>query len=82
MKLLIIFTLIIQSATFALSNDTLKQKNINKQMEREKEYAQKQQFYQSKEYNLKSFEVDQESVNKLPDVPDYNEDFDMDDVYD
>jgi hypothetical protein len=56
------------------------EEKIKEQMEREKKYAKEQRFYQGDEYDLKSHEVD---PNSLPDVPviepDY--DFDITDVY-
>ncbi|QOR62919.1 hypothetical protein ACM66Z_05545 [Sulfurovum sp. ST-21] len=55
-------------------------KQLKEQMEREKKYAREQKFYQGDAYDLKSHEVD---PNSLPDVPviepDY--DFDITDVY-
>ena len=54
--------------------------HVKEQMEREKEYAQKQSFAQGDDYDLSAHEVD---PNALPDVPviepDY--DFDITDVY-
>jgi len=54
--------------------------HVKEQMEREKEYAQKQSFAQGDDYDLSAHEVD---PNTLPDVPliepDY--DFDITDVY-
>jgi len=63
------------------SNKTkLIDEHVKEQMEREKEYAQKQSFAQGDDYNLSAHEVD---PNALPDVPviepDY--DFDITDVY-
>jgi len=63
------------------SNKTkLIDKHVKEQMEREKEYAQKQSFAQGDDYDLSAHEVD---PNALPDVPviepDY--DFEIDDVY-
>jgi hypothetical protein len=56
------------------------EKHVKEQMEREKEYAQKQSFAQGDDYDLSAHEVD---PNALPDVPviepDY--DFDITDVY-
>ena len=65
------------------SNDTNKsqEKNkinteIEKQMEKEKKYAKEKAFYQGKDYDLKSYEIDPDS---LPDVPslESDDDFDM-----
>ena len=52
------------------------------QIEKEKKYAKERTFYSEKKYNFKDAEVNMESVKNLPDVPNHNEDFDMDDAYD
>ncbi len=63
-----------------LSKKELKEKQIREQMEREKKYAKEQRFYQGKEYDLKSQEVDPDTLDDVPDIkPDY--DFDITDVY-
>jgi len=81
-KILIIMT-IGGSILFADSNDTNRsqKKNkinaeIEKQMEKEKKYAKERTFYQGKDYDLKSYEIDPDS---LPDVPSLepDDDFDM-----
>ncbi|RUM66117.1 MAG: hypothetical protein DSZ05_04815 [Sulfurospirillum sp.] len=55
---------------------------LEKAIEKEKKYAKEQRFYTGKEYDLKSEEVDPETVKKVPLIePEY--DFDMDTgVYD
>lgn len=86
MKYLLILQLMVGS--YLLANQTTKnennrtQKHIKEQMEKEKKYAKEQRFYSGKNYNLKDSEVNMESVKNLPDVPNTNEDFDMDDAYD
>ena len=48
------------------------QKEIEKQMAREKKYAKEQKFYMGKEYDLKSREVDPKMLKDIaPIVPDY-----------
>lgn len=62
------------------SKSKIMEKEVKEQMEREKEYAQKQSFAQGDDYDLSAHEVNE---NSLPDVPviepDY--DFDITDVY-
>lgn len=65
------------------NKETLRtKKHINEQIEKEKKYAKEQRFYSGKDYNLKESEVNMDSVKNLPDIPDDNEDFDMNDAYD
>ena len=57
------------------------EKQIQKEMEKEKRYAQEKTFYQAHDYDFKGAEVNQASVDSLPDLEeDY--DFNMDSVYD
>ena len=55
---------------------------IKKEIEKEERYRREQRFYQGKEYDLKSHQVDPDAVKKVPLIePEY--DFDMDTgVYD
>jgi hypothetical protein len=62
--------------------DTLKDSHIEKQLKKEKKFAQEQQFYMGDDYDLKGAEVDDKSLKNIPTQPDYNDEFDMDDVYD
>ena len=67
------------------NNDSVKakraQEQIQEQMKREEKYAKEQTFYQGRNYDLSSSEVDPNSLDAIPDIePDYS--FDMDDVYD
>lgn len=52
------------------------EKQIKKEMEREKEYAIKQTFY----IDLKGAEINEESIKDVPELE--VDDFDMDSVYD
>jgi len=62
------------------SNDSLAQKHIQEQIEREKKYKEEQKFYQGEDYNLKEHEVDTKTVDKVPLIePEY--DFDITDLY-
>lgn len=73
------------SALFANDNTdskSLQKKHLQEQIEKEKKYSKEQKFYMGNEYNLKSFEVDKDSLKNIPEQPDYNEDFDMNNVYD
>ena len=66
------------------TNDTvskkLLEKQVKEQMEKEKRYSIEQTFYKGSAYNLKSAEVNPESLKSLPEIED--DDFDMDSVYD
>ena len=83
MKKILIFIIIGGSMLLAESNDTNRSQDknkinaeIKKQMEKEKKYAKEKAFYQGKDYDLKSYEIDPDS---LPDVPalEPDDDFDM-----
>lgn len=66
---------------FSADNNETK-KHLKKQMEKEKKYSVEQKFYRADEYDFKGAEVDNKSLKKIPPQPDYNDDFDMDNVYD
>ena len=60
--------------------ESIAEAQIRMQIEREKKYAKEQTFYQGDEYDLKSREVDPETIKHTPSIePDY--DFDITDVY-
>jgi len=62
------------------NKSVLTQKQIEEQMKLEEKYAKEQKFYQGENYDLKSKEVNEKSLEKLPAIePDY--DFDITDVY-
>jgi len=62
------------------TNDSLAQKHIQEQIEREKKYKEEQKFYQGDDYNLQEHEVDKKTVDKVPVIePEY--DFDITDLY-
>ena len=82
MKEVLIFIVIGSSILLADSNDTnhsQKKSKINaeieKQIEKEKKYAKEKTFYQGKDYDLKSHQLD---PNRLPDVPSLEPDYDFD----
>ncbi len=64
------------------ASDNLQEKNLQKQIEKEKKYKEEQRFYQGKNYDLDSFKVDENSLKNIPNQQNYNEDFDMDHTYD
>lgn len=70
MKNLFMLILIINSFLFAVDakQKTKMEKEIHKQMEREKKYAKEQTFYQAKDYDLKSFEVNADAIKAIPDI--------------
>ena len=82
MKKILIFIAIVSSILFADSNDTNRSQDkskinaeIKKQMEKEKKYAKEKAFYQGKDYDLKSYEINPDS---LPDVPSLEPDYEFD----
>ena len=82
MKKILIFIAIGGSILFADSNDTNRSQDkikinteIEKQIEKEKKYAKEKTFYQGKDYDLKSYELD---PNRLPDVPSLEPDYEFD----
>ncbi len=82
MKKILIFIAIGSAILLADSNDTNKSQDknkinaeIKKQMEKEKKYAKEKTFYQGKDYDLKSYEIDPDS---LPDVPSLEPDYEFD----
>ena len=79
-----LFILILILNTFLLASTNKKEtqtdKEVKKQMQREKKYAKEQTFYQAKQYDLKSFEVNADAIKSIPELDvDYS---DSDDVLD
>jgi hypothetical protein len=68
------------NATLSKDDKAILEAQIKKQMEREKKYAKEQRFYEGKEYDLNSEQVDPAIVDKVP-VIEPEDDFDMSDVY-
>jgi len=63
------------------NNETsLTKKHVQEQMKREEKYAKEQKFYNEKNYDFKSAEVNPDSLKDLPELE--VNDMDMDDVYD
>ena len=82
LKKILILSIIGGALLLADSNDTNRsqEKNkinaeIKKQMEKEKKYAKEKAFYQGADYDLKSYEIDPDS---LPDVPALEPDYEFD----
>ncbi|MCH9813339.1 MAG: hypothetical protein K0U47_05280 [Epsilonproteobacteria bacterium] len=86
MPKIVLLPLIITTLLFATSqdkNNTKKSrldKQVQKEIEKEKRYAEEQRFYDANEYDFKGAEVNPKSLEKLPDI--VEDDFDMDSVYD
>ncbi len=56
------------------------EKNLKKQMELEKKYKEEQKFYMGKDYDLKSKEIDPDSLKDIkPIEPEY--DFDITNIF-
>jgi len=63
-----------------LTDEELAKKQVEEQMKLEEKYAKEQKFYQGDNYDLKSKEINEKSLETLPVIePDY--DFDITDVY-
>lgn len=78
---LVAMTFLLCAVTFGSENN--KTKNyIEKQVKKEQKYSVEQKFYGADEYDFKGAEVDEKSLEDIPDMPTYNDDFDMDNVYD
>ncbi len=78
MKILIVlfFTLTL----YAQDNETTK--HIEQQIEKEIKYSKEQKFYGEDEYDFEGAKVDENTLKQIPPQPDYNDDFDMTNVYD
>lgn len=65
-----IFILLMILSSILLASDTVQKtkmdKEIQKQMDKEKKYAQEQTFYKGKDYDLKSFEVNPDAIKSIP----------------
>ena len=79
----IFITILALTSLFATGNtsNSIAQKELQKQIEKEKKYAKEQKFYQKKDYDLKSMEINPDSLSSIPDTDENEDDFDMDDVY-
>ncbi len=85
-----IFLLMITLVTITLSleagdvnsqkKESLKEKHIKEQMEREKKFAKEQKFYQSDEYDFSEQGVDPKDLETIEVIKPEN-DFDITDVY-
>ena len=91
LSLLVLFSAVTISANEADSNKTKPntetnatskaEKQLQKQIEREKKFAKEKTFYKGPEYDLSYAEIDPKSLDSIEAIePDL--DFDMDDVYD
>lgn len=79
MRLLVVLVLF---AGFIFASEAKEEKNLQEQIKKEQKYAQEQKFYFADEYDFKGAEVDEKSLENIPEQPLYNDDFDMDHVYD
>ena len=87
MKVALTSLLILSTILYAQSDNTIEKKELTKkhieeQLKKEKKFSREQTFYKGDQYDLKGAEVDDSSVKKMKELPNYNEDFDMDNVYD
>jgi len=83
MKTILLSFILLTLPLIAKSTADIKKEKeaVKKAMEQEKKFAKEQKFYQGSEYDLKSKEVNPDSLKDLK-VPEPQNDFDMDDVYD
>jgi len=56
------------------------ERNLRAQIQEEKKFAEEQTFYQTENYNFKGSEVNQDSLDSIPDIE--VDPFDMTNVYD
>ncbi len=87
MKKILVLAFISSTLLFSASsdtNDSEKQKRIEKQlkieMEKEQKYAREQTFYNQYNYNFKRSEVNEDTLKYVPELE--VDDLDMDNVYD
>ena len=69
-KLVLILVLVLNTLLVAASveKETNSDTELQKQLLREKKYAEEQTFYQGKDYDLKSFEVNKEALDAAPEM--------------
>jgi hypothetical protein len=60
---------------------SITEKHLEIQMEKEKKYSREQTFYSTENYDFKGAEVNPESLKNIT-IPEVQDDFDMDSVYD
>ncbi len=87
MKKLLIFIMVFGSLLYGSNkdnNDSAKkariEKQIKKEMAKEKKYAKEQVFYKMENYDFKGSEVNPDTVDSVPTIE--VDDFNMDSVYD
>ena len=78
MKLFLTFVVFfsVTSLFGASTKNDITKKAIQQAIEKEKKFAQEQKFYQGKEYDLKSEEIDPKTIDSIPSIEPEN-DFDM-----
>jgi len=84
MRLFLILTLMMSSLLMAEkkeNNKSIIDKQLEIQMEKEKKYSREQIFYTTENYDFKGAEVNPESLKNIT-IPEVQDDFDMDSVYD
>lgn len=84
MRYFLLIALMMSSLLMAEKTDKSKSivdKHLKIQMEKEKKYAREQTFYSTENYDFSSAEVNPESLKNIT-VPEVQDDFDMDSVYD
>ncbi|WP_324171949.1 hypothetical protein [Sulfurimonas sp.] len=69
MKNIFILLIILNSFLLAVDakQETKMDKEIQKQIELEKKYAREQTFYKGEDFDLKSFEINPDSIKSIPD---------------
>lgn len=82
MKYFLMLILLFSSAIFASEQNMRTEQNIKAQIEKEKRFHREQQFYKGSDYDLKSAEVNQDSVKNLPEVENTYKGYDMTADYD
>ena len=84
MRFFLILALLMSSLLMAgkkQEKQSIAEEHLKKQMEKEKKYAREQTFYSTENYDFKGAQVNPKSLKNIS-VPEVQDDFDMDDVYD
>ena len=81
LALILMFNIILLAGTLSDKEKKARvDKQIEKEMQREKKYAKEKTFYQAHNYDFKGAEVNPDSLDSIQAIE--VDDFDMDSVYD
>ena len=85
MKIILTLIIIFNSLLLATNTQSAEKKKridkqIKKEMQKEKKYAREQTFYNESNYDFKGAEVNKDSLDSVPEIE--VDDFNIDSVYD